>query len=118
MADFDPLVELLQAQTLAVDFGAFLLPDVTLLPSGAVIPTIVVTTDSGVDAAPQTRLTVGPAVGTLSVAEGGTGKTNTALFFQLTGLRSGASYRLVYSCSASNGDVPVAFNHIHSISPS
>lgn len=117
LEDFDPLVALLQVQTLAVDFGTFLRPGVKLANT-PVAPTVTVTTDSGTDASPQTRLTAGPSIGTLSVAEGGTGKDSTALFFQLSGLRTDAAYKLVYSCSADNGDVPVAFNHIHAKTPS
>jgi hypothetical protein len=113
LPDFHPLVATLQKQTLAVDFGS-------VIPTGAFLngtPTLTVTTDNGVDATPSSRLTSGPTIGTLSVADGGTGIANAALFFQLSALVLGASYLLVYSCNVNNGDKVAAYNHVRAVEP-
>jgi hypothetical protein len=116
LPDLHPMIAVSQSKTLAVDFGGVLPSGVTLVvvPSA---PTITLTTDNGTDATPQDRLTVGPSIGTLSVADGGTGVANAALFFQLSALVLGASYLLVYSSYASNGDRIAAFNHIRAVGP-
>jgi len=118
LADFDPLVASLQAQTLVVDFGAFLPSTVTLIG----VPTITITVnnsedddDVGDDA--SAKITAGPSIGTLDEDDGGTGSTNFAIYFQLSGLDVDVMYLLVYSCSASNGDVVAAYNHIRGVEP-
>jgi len=113
LVDFDPLVADLQAQTLVVDFGTFLPSTVTLTG----VPVLTLTVNNGEDEDVLTRLTAGPAIGTLDEDDGGTGRANCAIFFQLTGLLEDVTYLLVYSCAATNGDVVAAYNHIRAVEP-
>jgi len=94
-----------QAQTMGVDFGKFLPSGVTLTGT----PTINVTALNGLDASPNSRISGGPSVGTISTANNGTGNTNTSVLYQISGCTPGETYQLDIYCTRSDGDRAESF---------
>jgi len=96
-----PAVAPNQIQTMAVDFGRYLPPTVTLQG----IPTLSMSVRLGDDATPLDRLFVGPIIGTVPTSLGGTGLPKTAIIFQLRDCLGDVSYVIDMYCDRSDGDV-------------
>ncbi len=118
LCDLPNIVAGVQDQTCWVDFGKFLNPGGSGSVALAGTPTITVSTvKPGADPAPQSHLTAGPTIGTVSTALGGSGLTNCAILFQLSDLLA-VKYLLVYACGRSDGsDIVAAFNHVTGQAP-
>lgn len=90
-----------QRQVIGVDLGDLLPTGVTLLGT----PTVTLRATQGVDAVAQSRVTMGPYVGTVAVADGGSGRTNGAVLLQVTGCLPLVTYLVEVLCDRSDGDV-------------
>jgi hypothetical protein len=99
-----PAVGVNQAQTMGVDFGNFLPPGVTLVGT----PTVKLTTSFGNDPNPQSRISAGPVVGTISPALNGTGLANTSIIWQVEGCLPDVFYIVELSCARSDPDIAEA----------
>lgn len=95
-------------QTIGVDFGDFLPADVTLnnpTVSISVVP------NEGVDPTPANRVTGGPQIGTIPVADKGTGVEDASILVQLNGLPG--VYLVQVIANRSDGSDQVSyFTHI------
>lgn len=107
-ADDFPDVLMGMGQTLGFDFGDFLPAGVTL--SGT--PTVVATVVQGTNPTPDGEFQGAAAVGTISIADHGTGKTNTAIKRRFVPTVAGVQYLLVAKCLRSDGDTAEMSNHV------
>lgn len=112
LSDF-PAIAPNQIQTMAMDFGNFLPPGVTLTGT----PDLNISVRSGFDGTPNSRITAGPTIGTAPSTIGGTGKTNTAILFQVSNARNGVVYILEVVCTRTDGDVAEGWNHLPCAGP-
>lgn len=103
-----------QIQTIAVDFGRWLLPlGVTLTGT----PTVNVTLDFGSDPNPQARVVRSPVIGTVAQLSGGTAVPNTAVIFQIGGCLPSNIYVFEIVCLRTDSDVAEAWTTCACISP-
>lgn len=109
-----PPLGLNQSQTMAIDFGVFLPPGVTLVGS----PSASVTTTFGEDLSPNSRITVPPSIGTVPQNIGGTGRANTAVLWRMGECVPNVVYVVDISCMRSDGDVAEASTRFTCLPPS
>ena len=102
-----------QVQTMGMDFGLFLPSGVTLTGT----PTLTLGVASGTDPDPQSHLSFGPTVGTLPTAQGGSGVTDTAIIFQISGAIGEVTYSVEGVCTRSDGDRAEGWVLLPCISP-
>lgn len=99
-----------QIQTMFIDFGNDLPAGVTLVNT----PSVILTRCGGNDPAPQSRLSGTPAIGTVSTANGGTGKPNTAILWRVAGCQDQTTYVVEVICDRSDGDRAERYTHFKS----
>lgn len=105
-----------QAQTIAIDFGK-------LLPSGVTLtgtPTLNVSTaaaGAAHDPSPASRVSVGPMIGAVPVALGGTSFANAAVLAQFSNCIPNAVYVIEVVCQRSDGDKVEAYVHMPCAAP-
>lgn len=104
-----------QTETLWIDWGNDLSEGVTLDPNAT--PTVTVSVVYGSDPAPQSRLLTTPYVGTVSVADQGTGVQNAAVLFNFGNVIGGVTYLIEVTCLRTDGTVASAVGHIAGITP-
>lgn len=97
-----------QSQTLGFDFGNFLPAGVTLTGT----PTVVATVIEGTNPAPDAEFTSAAAIGTISIADHGTGRASAAIKRRFTPTIANVHYLLVATCTRSDGDVAIMSSHV------
>lgn len=97
-----------QGQTLGFDFGFFLPAGVTLTGT----PTVVATVMDGTDPTPDSEFAGAAAIGTIAVADGGSGKANTAIKRRFVPVLSPVHYLLQATCLRSDGDTAKMSSHV------
>ena len=108
-----------QKQTLAYDLGAKLPTGVMPVDANATATLAgTLSVHFGNDASPADHVTAGPTIGTVALADGGSGVAGMAILFQLYQLLDGVTY--VYSATVplSDGDVWVVWARIPCVAPS
>lgn len=113
LRDLPPIDAVVQTQTVAIDFGIFLPPGVTLTGT----PTVTLATTSGTDPSPSSRLKGSPVVGTVPTVQGGSGITDTAILQQVGNVVGGVRYLIVGYCNRSDGDIASGYTHFNGNTP-
>ena len=108
-----PDVATAQVQTMAVDFGFFLVTGVTLMGT----PILNLGVSAGSDPDPQSRLNTEPAIGTSPTSQGGSGIVNAAVLFQVADCQSGVTYTVEAICARSDGDTAEAWTRFTVVDP-
>lgn len=103
-----------QATTIALDFGQFLPPGVTLQGT----PTVEITVHTGTDADPQSRSLVTPQIGLAPLTIGGSGVASSSILFQLGDCVGGTTYLIWGWCRTTSGDVASLWTHAAVVTPS
>ena len=100
-------------QTLGFDFGRFLPAGVTLVTN----PTVEIHVIEGDDPSPSDRLIGAAVIGTIPLAERGSGKSNTAILQQVGNFPGTVEYVIAAACERSDGDTANMWTHIKAVLP-
>lgn len=97
-----------QVQTLGFEFGFFLPAGVTLTGT----PTVVATVIEGTDPTPDNEFSGAASIGTIAVADGGSGRANCAIKRRFAPALAPVHYLLAATCLRSDGDTAKMSSHV------